>query len=321
MPKSEESSKALPPQTGDKNRRLQELLEHIPVGIYRTTPEGRIIEANPALVEMLGYNSDSELKDINVTDLYVKAKDREKHIKQLEEAKPDFSEFKIRCKDGSTLWCRDYPRAVKDSKGNILHFDGILVDISRQKMADENLKKALRELARSNRERRKMIKELESLSLEDPLTGIYNRRGFLTIAKEYLQLADRKKMDMFLLFVDIDDLKIINDTHGHYYGDKALVSLVEVLINTFRKSDIKARIGGDEFVIFPIDTTKAGVDGAVTRFKDNIDAFNAKSSLPSPLSVSMGSAHYDPKNPCSVDELVDRADILMYKDKRKKTSR
>ena len=304
-----------------KNERLQALLEHLPVGIYRTTPEGKIIEVNPALVEMLRYSNDTELKNINVKDLYVKAKDRTKHLKQLEDTAADFTEFEIRCKDGSTIWCRDYPRAVKGSEGKIVFYDGILVDISRQKKADENLKKALRELARSNKERRKMIKELENLSLQDPLTGIYNRRGFTTIAKEYLQLADRKKMEMYLLFIDVDDLKIINDTYGHNYGDKTLVSLVEIILNSFRKSDIKARLGGDEFAVFPIETTKDGIHGVISRFNDSIEAFNSKSSLPTPLSVSIGAAYYDPKHPCSVEELVHRADALMYKDKRKKTKR
>lgn len=321
MPESKKSSESPSFSRERNNERLQALLEHLPVGIYRTTPEGKIIEVNPALVEMLRYGSEEELKNINVKDLYVKTKDRAKHLKQLEDAATDFSEFEIRCKDGSTIWCRDYPRAVKGPQGKITYYDGILVDISRQKKADENLKNALRELARSNKERRKMIKELENLSLQDPLTGIYNRRGFTTIAEQYLNLADRKKMDMFLLFVDVDNLKVINDTYGHNFGDKTLVSLVNIILNTFRKSDIKARVGGDEFAVFPIDTTSEGVNVAVNRFKNNIEAFNSKSSLPTPLAVSMGAAHYDPKHPCSVDELVNRADTLMYKDKRKKTKR
>jgi diguanylate cyclase (GGDEF)-like protein/PAS domain S-box-containing protein len=321
MPDNKKNSESPSFSRERKNERLQSLLEHLPVGIYRTTPEGKIIEVNPALVEMLRYSNDTELKDINVKDLYVKTKDRSKHLKLLENAATDFSEFEIRCKDGSTIWCRDYPRVVKGPQGKIAYYDGILVDISGQKKADENLKKALRELARSNKERRKMIKELENLSLQDPLTNIYNRRGFTTIAEEYFKLADRKKMDMFLLFVDVDDLKVINDTYGHNFGDKTLVSLANVILNTFRKSDIKARIGGDEFAVFPIDTTSEGVNLAIDRFKNNIEAFNSKSSLPTPLSVSMGAAHYDPRHPCSVDELVNRADALMYKDKKKKTKR
>jgi len=166
-----------------------------------------------------------------------------------------------------------------------------------------------------------MIKELESLSLQDHLTGIFNRRGFTTIAKEYLKLADRKKMDMYLLFVDVDDLKAINDTHGHNQGDRTLVALANILIDTFRKSDIKARIGGDEFAVFPIDTTKAGVKLATSRFTDNIKTFNTTSTLPTPLSVSMGAAHYDPKKPCTVEDLLIKADTLMYNDKRSKQKR
>lgn len=319
MPKHKNSSSA--PSDTEKNNRLQTLLQQLPVGIYRTTPGGKIIEANPALIKMLRYSCDAELKDINAKELYFKSQDRERHLKQLEKEEIEFAEFRIRRKDGSILWCRDYSRTVKDPQGKILYFDGILVDITRQKKADDNLKKALRELARSDKERRKMIKELEGLSLQDPLTGIYNRRAFTTIAREYLQLAFRKKMNMYLLYVDVDGLKSINDNYGHNFGDKTLMSLADIILNTFRKSDIKARIGGDEFAIFPIDTTKEGVNAAVSRFKANIKTFNSRSTLPSPLSVSMGAAQFDPKHPCSVDQLVDKADALMYREKRKKSKR
>jgi len=301
-----------------KRERLPHLLENLPFGVYRTNPEGKIIKANKTLIQMLGFQNFSDLENLNVKNLYVKSKDRENHLKKLESAKTSYTSFEIRCKDGSTLWCRDYSKAVLDATGKTTFYDGILIDISAEKKTEDKLKKALRQLAQSNKERKNMIAALESLTLEDPLTGLYNRRGFTTIAKEYLQLANRKKMEMYLLYIDLDDLKKINDTYGHNKGDFVLVTLAEILQKTFRKSDIKARIGGDEFAVFPIDTHMKGVNSALARLKKSIDDYNATTERKPLLSVSTGVSCYNPTQPCSVNELLTKADSLMYEEKRRK---
>ncbi len=299
-------------------KQLQELLENLPVGVYRTNPQGKIIEANQSLIKMLGYLSFADLENLNAKDLYVKPTDRKYYLQKYETTKTKYASFEIKCKDGSTLWCRDYSKTVRDIDGKIAFYDGILIDISREKKTEDKLKKTLRQLAQSNKERKNMIANLESLTLEYHLTGLYNRRGFTTIAKEYLQLANRKKMDMYLLYIDLDDLKKINDTYGHNKGDFILITLAEILQKTFRKSDIKARIGGDEFAIFPIDTHMKGVDAALARLEKNIDEYNLSSERESLLSVSTGVSCYNPSKPCSVNELLTRADSLMYEEKRQK---
>ena len=308
----------MPRSKNQKINQLPHLLENLPVGVYRTNPEGEIIKANKTLINTLGYKNFSELKNLNAKDLYVKPKDREKHFKKLETAKISNTNFELRCKDGRTLWCRDYSKAVLDATGNIAFTDGILIDISAEKKTEDKLKNALKQLAQSNKERKNMIATLENLTLEDHLTGLYNRRGFTTIAKEYLQLANRKKMDMHLLYIDLDDLKKINDTYGHNKGDFILVTLAEILQKTFRKSDIKARIGGDEFAVFPIDTQIGGVNSALARLKSSIDDYNSTTERQSLLSVSTGISCYSPEKPCSVNELLTRADSLMYEEKRQK---
>jgi diguanylate cyclase (GGDEF)-like protein/PAS domain S-box-containing protein len=299
-------------------KRYQDLLEHLPIGVYRTTPTGEIIEANVTLIKMLGYENLAELKEINVKNLYVKSKDRTEHLKRLDTSLVNFAEFEIRCRDGSTIWCRDYPRAHKGPSGKIDFYDGILVDITPQKKTEKKLRKALQQLARSIKERKTMIAALESLTLEDPLTGLYNRRGFTTIATEYLKLAARKKENMFLLYIDLDDLKKTNDSFGHAQGDEMLLSLAEILLATFRKSDIKARIGGDEFAVFPIDTQMAGARTALSRLKKKIKEHNKKSGRPPLLSISTGIARYNPGRPNTIEELLGRADTKMYEEKRRK---
>jgi diguanylate cyclase (GGDEF)-like protein len=121
-----------------------------------------------------------------------------------------------------------------------------------------------------------------------------------------------------MLFMDLDNLKMINDTLGHHKGDQALVEVANILNSTFRRSDIKGRMGGDEFAVFPIDASQDGMERAISRLTENIDTFNGSKDNPFQLSVSMGVAHYDPEHPCTIDELLVRADKIMYEDKRRK---
>jgi PAS domain S-box-containing protein len=245
----------------ESEKRFQDLLEHLPVGVYRTTPDGRIIEANQALANMLGYERHEDLKDINVKDLYVRKEDRTEHLKKLDARGTFFTEFELRRKDGQTIWGRDYPRAAIDPDGKIKYYDGILLDITTQKTAEEDLKKAL--------------SKLETLSLVDDLTGLYNRRGFFTIALEHFKMADRQREKMFLLFMDLDNLKNINDTYGHHKGDQALIGIADILKTTFRSSDVKGRMGGDEFAVFLVGASRDGMEAAESRLKRNIEMFSA----------------------------------------------
>jgi two-component system cell cycle response regulator len=114
-------------------------------------------------------------------------------------------------------------------------------------------------------ERQQIQMVLRSLALVDELTGLYNRRGFLKIGEQHVKLADRAKREMSLLFVDLDHMKQINDTFGHQEGDQALIETAVILTKTFRRSDIIARIGGDEFAILAIEAHKSNVESLTTR--------------------------------------------------------
>jgi len=161
----------------------------------------------------------------------------------------------------------------------------------------------------------RMEEALRAMLLIDELTGLYNRRGFVTLGRQQLKTADRAKRRMVLLFADFDDLKWINDTFGHLEGDKALIEVADVLKETFRESDILARIGGDEFVVLAIETNGAPVEVLTARLQENLEAHNAEGDLRYKLSLSVGIARYDPEHPCSIDELLARADKSMYEKK------
>ena len=166
------------------------------------------------------------------------------------------------------------------------------------------------------------IKESEeryrSLALIDELTGIYNRRGFLTLGEHYLKIVRRQKRGVYMLYADFDDLKKINDTWGHQEGDLALIETANVLKNNFRESDIIARIGGDEFVVIPVGTTLDSVDIVFARLNKAIEINNSESTHAYRLSLSVGIAFYDPEHPVSIEELLAQADKSMYDRKRNK---
>ena len=297
--------------------RYQKLLKQLPVGVYRSTPEGRLIEVNSALIHMLGYTG-SEMKRLDVESLYHKRLDRKAFIHKLEKSTVAVNDVRLRTKSGNTIWVRDYCRAIKRAGGAIAYFDGILVDITREKRAEDKLEKILQKLRDSNSERQEMIQRLESFSVTDELTGLYNRRGFFTITKEYVNMAIRKNIRMYLLFIDMDDLKVTNDTYGHHVGDEALRQLAQILRSTFRSSDIKGRMGGDEFAIFPIDSTEEGVTSATSRLARNIAAFNKSGLTPFKISISTGVSCFDPKNPSMIEDLLMVADKRMYEEKAAK---
>jgi diguanylate cyclase (GGDEF)-like protein/putative nucleotidyltransferase with HDIG domain/PAS domain S-box-containing protein len=161
-----------------------------------------------------------------------------------------------------------------------------------------------------------MVQELRNQALADELTGLYNRRGFIFLAQQQLKLANRTKMGMLLLFADFNNLKWINDTLGHHKGDLALIETANILKETFREPDIIARIGGDEFVVLATEVRKDSAQILISRLKENLDTLNARGRRSYKLSLSMGITRYDPESPCSIDELLARADSLMYEQKR-----
>jgi len=168
---------------------------------------------------------------------------------------------------------------------------------------------------------KEMEDKLRNLSLTDELTGLYNRRGLFTMAVPLLKLACRNMHPVFLLYADLDNLKQINDVLGHHEGDNAIIDTAHVLKAAFRETDIIARIGGDEFVVIPVAGNKTEVDMVIARFREHIRAQNEKNGRSYTLSISLGLSGCDPEAPCTIDDLLKRAEKLMYEDKALKQKR
>ncbi len=159
--------------------------------------------------------------------------------------------------------------------------------------------------------------EIHELSITDELTGLNNRRGFYLRSEAALHAARRQGGSCLLVFLDVDGLKQVNDTHGHEAGDALLADVANLLTGTLRESDVIARIGGDEFcvVIIEPDCDQAALrDRILTAF----DRFNTISDRPYELSASIGMVPVAPADGEAIDELLSRADELMYEEKKGK---
>jgi diguanylate cyclase (GGDEF)-like protein/PAS domain S-box-containing protein len=175
---------------------------------------------------------------------------------------------------------------------------------------------------RSEQERERLIAQLQSLSIRDELTGLYNRRGIFSMVTQQYSIAKRLRKTLMLVFIDLDGMKQINDLYGHQEGDSALKYTANILKNTFRETDIIVRIGGDEFAVFGMVLEDKGLSVVTTRINEKLEKrvgeYAAHSTKPYKLSLSYGIAFADPEKPFSFDSMLSEADQQMYVQKEKK---
>jgi len=163
------------------------------------------------------------------------------------------------------------------------------------------------------------LKKLRDPSFRDQLTHLYNRRGFLLLAEYQVNMAKQEKKEIMLLYMDVNNMKWINDTFGHLGGDQALIDTANILKETFRESDILARVGGDEFVALLFAVSQDIPEVLFKRLQKHIDDFNTKVTCKLKLSTNI--AFYDYRFPLSIEELLQQADRLMSEEKRSNSVR
>lgn len=157
--------------------------------------------------------------------------------------------------------------------------------------------------------------QVKAESVTDYLTGLYNRRGFFSLAENSLQLAARMGFRASCLYFDLDGFKKVNDTLGHEEGDKVLKEAADVLRETFRTSDIKGRVGGDEFAVLMLQDGKEEPAHIAARLEREICRTNEENARDYRLAMSMGRSEWLPHAPVPLEELVMEADRKMYKNK------
>ncbi len=282
----------------ESEERYRALIEKSNDGIVLIKGD-RFLFVNQKMVEIFGYDRPEEITGQSMTML-IYPEDREwvlniNRRRQKGESAPDKYEFRGQRKNGV---CFNIEASATKTiyQGEMVSL-AYLRDITDRKQSEEAFK---------------------ALSLKDDLTGLYNRRGFFALAEQGLKNAQRMRAEMLLIFGDLDNLKGINDTFGHKEGDQALADTSQILKETFRESDIIARIGGDEFVILAMNSFETSAEKLIQRLKKVLKDNQLLTKRPYTLSLSLGISFFDPRNPCSVDVLLAQADKLMYENKPQK---
>jgi len=157
---------------------------------------------------------------------------------------------------------------------------------------------------------------LQQLSFEDELTGLLNRRGFISLAPQNIKIAQRANWEILLIYADLDGLKSINDTFGHQEGDKAIKESADLLRETFRTSDLIARLGGDEFAVLAINASRDSINTITDRLNANI-AYHNEKSRDYKFSLSFGIERFDSNRDISLNEMLKKADKALYKKKNR----
>jgi diguanylate cyclase (GGDEF)-like protein len=160
-------------------------------------------------------------------------------------------------------------------------------------------------------------REIRELSLRDELTQVYNRRGFYLLAEQALSVAQRSRAPFSVLFVDLDNLKGINDTFGHEVGSAFIREVAELLLNHVRKTDVVGRLGGDEFAIAGQSSEEA-MRHVAQRLEQAARRMNDQPPRKHDFSFSIGHVTSDETKMESLEELLRRADGAMYEAKRQK---
>lgn len=167
-------------------------------------------------------------------------------------------------------------------------------------------------------ERHRLLMALKSLSLIDDLTGLYNRRGFMELGTQFLKLLRRSGRGATLLYLDLDRFKRINDAHGHHVGDRALIHVAEILRAAFRRSDLIARVGGDEFAVLAPATSSEPAEMLDRRVREGLASFNNSAVDAYRLDASLGLARAEPGERFRLEDVLAAADAAMYEEKRTK---
>jgi len=166
-----------------------------------------------------------------------------------------------------------------------------------------------------------MVDRLNRMWVYDTLTGVFNRAGFFKFAPSIIKEAFEKKNDLFVLFLDLDGLKYVNDKYGHDEGDVFIKAMASVLNQVHRHGELLMRYGGDEFVVMAQGFSHEDAKKYITQVQTGIENYNAVSEHPYVLDASMGYAIVPSSEKMDLDELIEKADKEMYKVKKEKKSR
>jgi diguanylate cyclase (GGDEF)-like protein/PAS domain S-box-containing protein len=299
LAEQERISKAL----RETEEHFRNAFDYAAIGMALVSPQGGWLRVNRSLCQLLGY-SERELLKSNfqaVTHTADIGSDLANLYRLMQGETPTCQvEKRYVHRYGEIVWALNSVSLVRDAEDNPAHFIFQIQDITERKRAEA---------------------ALESLSLVDELTGLYNRRGFLAVSEKHLSDLRKNKKKPVIVYADLDGLKQINDSFGHREGDRALTRAAEILKETFRTSDIVGRLGGDEFVVLAAIDPHEDADTLRERLQATFEVSNSRRNRAYNLSASIGTAHFGDHDDHSIEELMAEADRAMYAEKRAKRAR
>jgi diguanylate cyclase (GGDEF)-like protein/PAS domain S-box-containing protein len=279
--------------------RFRLFMNNSPFASFIKDAEGRYLFYNKVLAECFGVDTETWLgrTDAEIWPEEVAKAFREHDMEVLRTGKTMVTAEQTRDAAGVTLLWRSFKFPYEDERGNML-LAGVAVDVTEEMKAKAELEEA--------------TIQMKKLATTDLLTGMKNRRAFEERLAVEFSRARRKKRQLAVMMLDVDDFKKRNDTWGHAAGDAVLRKLAAILESTVRLTDLAARYGGEEFVVL---LTESGAESSLElahRLKNNIAAEEWEYE---PLTVSIGIAGIE-DSMLSGDELVKAADDLLYAAKR-----
>ncbi|MBS3755583.1 MAG: diguanylate cyclase [Desulfobacterales bacterium] len=270
---------------------LDNIFENSPDAIAIVDEHGRFTRWNNNAAEMFGYDFE-EMKGKKAFDFYTDSKAREKISNLLrKQGTVQNYEINFKGKDGSSIPCAVSMSLLYDEKKQKLGSLSILRDLSEWKITEDKLK---------------------YLSFHDALTGVYNRAYF---EEEMERLGKSRHLPIGIIVCDINKLKRVNDTMGHQKGDELIQKAADILRQSFRASDIIARIGGDEFAVLLPRCSDEVIEACVERIKEVTKRSNSQKMEPN-LSIAIGTATRSAP-PVDTKALFKIADDNMYIEKAK----
>jgi diguanylate cyclase (GGDEF)-like protein/PAS domain S-box-containing protein len=289
------------------------VLNQLPAAVYMYSPQldGPTFSMSPFVEQLLGVSPQRFLEGDEVWDELIHPDDRERSWADYESylmtGKPEGGDYRYIRPDGRVVWVRDHSATIRDEDGNALFIQGVMFDITASKEAELRM---------------------QHMAYHDSLTGLPNRAMFEEHLELALARARRDELAVAVLFLDLDDFKPVNDTHGHATGDAVLRQVGARLSAAVRDTDLVARQGGDEFLVLIADLAP-GSDGAlaaltVGRVLERIDGELAVpyrlrvGELSLRASVGWGVYPFDGEDAASI---LRRADEAMYEEKRSRSDR
>jgi diguanylate cyclase (GGDEF)-like protein/PAS domain S-box-containing protein len=273
-----------------------------PMGVALATPDGVLLDANPALTALVGRSAE-DLHGMSVLDLVAPdAADlaRKAHALLRSAGRPMRLETRLVAADGRELPVQVTASQVPESAdGQAAHLVLIVEDIA---------------------ERKALEAELVHRSLHDQLTGLPNRFLFQDRLRHALDRGHRENTPTCVLIIDLDGFKAINDELGHPMGDAVLVSFADRLRSVLRASDTAARLGGDEFSIVCENTEQADAEVLAERLRTSVTEPMALRghAVPVGISIGIGSAPGGEEPDVVYERVVREADDAMYADKTRR---